>query len=63
MNCTNLPAEEIMIHDGMEMEEVTPDVIRDKNGVPEEWTLLHTGENPFITAEGVQTYSLHPRLS
>lgn len=48
MNCTNLPAEEIMIHDGMEMEEVTPDVIRDKNGVPEEWTLLHTGENPFI---------------
>ena len=48
MNCINLPTEEIMIHDGMEMKEVAPDVIRDKNGVPEEWTLLHTGENPFI---------------
>ena len=37
-----------MIHDGMEMKDAAPDVIRDKNGVPEEWTLLHVGENPFI---------------
>lgn len=48
MNCFNLSAEEIMIHDGMDMENVRQDVLRDKNGVPEEWTLLHCGENPFI---------------
>lgn len=49
MNCFNLSPDDIMIHDGMDMEQNDRNVvIRDKNGVPEEWTLLHLGENPFV---------------
>lgn len=48
MKSFELKQDDIMIHDGMDMENGNKNVIRDKNGVPEEWSLLHAGENHFV---------------
>lgn len=59
MNDFKFAQDDIMIHDGMDIETGNKNVIRDKNGVPEEWSLLHTGENPFVKngVKGIITLS------
>lgn len=48
MKVSEIERTELMLHDGITLSAKENNVIRDKNGVPVEWTLLRIGGNAFI---------------